>query len=158
MRKREYNTFLKALLFAVPVFLFLTGCAINTLSEKAVPLEESQFTEGNQETAISIYYNFKDVPIPEELEIRKDKSVIFQTAEFTAGLLSFVTKLNSDSLISFFNSKMPEDGWRFLSFFNSSIKILFFVKENRFCIITVTGETRVEEVEILVTPKFQYAK
>ena len=158
MRKASCNTVLIALFLSVLILLFLTGCAINTLSEKTDPLEGSKLTEGSEKTVIPLYYDFKDVPVPEELEIKKEKSVIFQTAEFTAGLLTFSTKLESDSLISFFTNMRPEDGWRFLSFFNSPIKMLFFVKENRFCIITITREARIEEVEILVTPNFQFGK
>jgi len=155
MRKSNRNTVLMALFLDVLILIFLTGCATNTLSEKAVPFGESQLVEESEKTAIYLYYDFEDVPVPKELEVKKEKSVIFQTAEFTAGLLTFSGKVESDSLISFFINKMPEDGWRFLSLFKSPIRMMFFVKENRFCIITITREARSAYVEILVTPNFQ---
>jgi len=156
MREANCKKVLMALFLNVLILMLLTGCA--TLSEKAVPLGESQLVEESEETAISLYYDFNDVPVPKELEVKKEKSVIFQTTEFTAGLLTFSGKVESDSLTGFFSNKMPEDGWRFLSFFKSPIKIMFFLKENRFCIITITGEARSTEVEILVTPNFQTSK
>jgi len=155
MRKSNRNTVLMALFLDVLILIFLTGCATNTLSEKAVPFGESQLVEESEKTAIYLYYDFEDVPVPKELEVKKEKSVIFQTAEFTAGLLTFSGKVESDSLTSFFSNKMPEDGWRFLSLFKSPIRMMFFVKENRFCIITITREARSAYVEILVTPNFQ---
>jgi len=158
MRDANCKKVLMALFLNVLILMLLTGCAIDTLSEKAVPLGESQLVKEGAETAVSFYYDFEDVPVPKELEIKNEKSVIFQTVEFTAGLLTFSGKVESDSLISFFNNKMPEDGWRFLSFFKSPIKMMFFLKENRFCIITITGEARSTEVEILVTPNFQTSK
>ena len=156
MREANCKKVLMALFLNVLILMLLTGCA--TLSEKAVPLGESQLVEESEETAISLYYDFNDVPVPKELEVKKEKSVIFQTTEFTAGLLTFSGKVESDSLISFFRNKMPEDGWRFLSLFKSPIKMMFFLKENRFCIITITSEGRSTEVEILVTPNFQSSK
>ena len=158
MGKANWNEVMMAILLNVLIFAGVTGCATETLSERAVPLGESQLVKEGEETAISLYYDFKDVPVPKELEIKKEKSVIFQTTEFTAGLLTFSGKVESDSLTGFFSSKMPEDGWRFVSFFKSPIKIMFFLKENRFCIITITGEARSTEVEILVTPNFQTSK
>jgi hypothetical protein len=107
------------------------------------------------ETAISLYYDFKDVPVPKELDMKKEKSFVFQTTGFTTGVLTFSGNVESDSLISFFNNKMPEDGWRLLSSFRSIKNILFFQKENRFCIITIISKTFTTNVEILVTPSFQ---
>ena len=155
MREANRNKVLMALFLDVLILIFLTGCAINTLSEKTVPLGESQLVKESEKTAISHYYDFEDVPVPKELEVKKEKSMIFQTAKFTTGLLTFSGKIASDSLISFFSNKMPENGWRFLSLFKSPIRMMFFVKENRFCIITITGESRGADVEILVTPNFQ---
>lgn len=158
MREANFNRAVMAVFLNMLILILLTGCATDILLEKTVPLGESQALKEGGETAISLYYDFEDIPVPKELEIEKEKSVIFQTTEFTAGLLTFSGKVESDSLISFFNNKMPEDGWRFLTLFKSPIKIMFFLKENRFCIITITGEARSAEIEILVTPNFQTSK
>jgi hypothetical protein len=143
-----------ALFLSILVFVSLSGCATETLSEKIIPLEESRVGKQGEETQISLYYDFKDVPIPAELEIEPEKYAIFQTTEFTAGLLTFSGRVRPDSLISFFSDKMPEDGWRLVGSSRSSIRIMFFLKEDRFCIITILGKGRATEVEILVTPNF----
>jgi hypothetical protein len=154
MRKRKRFRALMAFFLSMFVFESVSACATETISEKAIPLEEPQVGKGPGETEISLYYDFKDVPIPTELQIKREKYAIFQTTEFTAGLLTFSGRLNPDSLITFFSDKMSEDGWRLVGSSRSSTRIMFFLKEDRFCIITIFGKARATEVEILVTPDF----
>lgn len=122
--------------------------------QKGNPSRRTRVGKEAGETEISLYYDFKDVPIPTELEIKREKYAIFQTTEFTAGLLTFSGRLSPDSLISFFSDKMPEEGWRLVGSSRLSIRIMFFLKEDRFCIITILSKARATEVEILVTPNF----
>ena len=154
MRKQKRYRALMAFFLSMFVFVSLSACATETISKKAIPPEEPQVGKEAGETEISLYYDFKDVPIPTELEIKREKYAIFQTTEFTAGLLTFSGRLSPDSLISFFSDKMPEEGWRLVGSSRSSIRIMFFLKEDRFCIITILGKARATEVEILVTPNF----
>jgi hypothetical protein len=155
MRKVKRNRVLMGVVLHVLVFVFISGCATQTLSEKATPLGESQQLKESKEAAISLYYDFMDVSVPKELKLQKEKSFVFQTTEFTAGILTFSGKIESDSLISYFINKMPDDGWRFLSSFKSPKNILFFQKENRFCIITIISKAFTTGLEILITPSFQ---
>ncbi len=155
MKKVKRIRVLMGVVFHMLVFIFVSGCATQSLSEKAIPLEEPQQSKERKEAEISLYYDFKDVPVPNELRLQKEKSFVFQTTEFTAGILTFSGKVESDSLISYFINKMPNDGWRFLSSFKSPKNILFFQKENRFCIITIIGKAFTTGLEILITPSFQ---
>ena len=157
MRQIKWNRVLMAIFSNMLIFIFITGCATGTLSERAIPPTESQIVEEIKEPTISLYYDFKDVPVPTELDIKREKSFAFQTTDYTIGLLTFYGNVEADSLISFYNNKMPEDGWRFLSSFKSPKNIMFFLKENRFCIITITSKTFTTELEILVTPSFRMA-
>jgi len=157
MRQVKWNRVLMAVFSNMLIFIFITGCATGTLSERAISPAESQLGEEIKEPTISLYYDFKDVPVPTELEIKREKSFAFQTTDFTIGLLTFYGNVEADSLIGFYNNKMPEDGWRFLSSFKSPKNIMFFLKENRFCIITITSKTFTTELEILVTPSFKMA-
>ena len=157
MRQIKWNRVLMAIFSNMLIFIFITGCATGTLSKTAIPPTESEIVEEIKEPAISLYYDFKDVPVPTELDIKREKSFAFQTTDFTIGLLTFYGNVEADSLISFYNNKMPEDGWRFLSSFKSPKNIMFFLKENRFCIITITSKTFTTELEILVTPSFRMA-
>lgn len=157
MRGVKWNRVLMAIFLNMLIFIFITGCATESLSEKAISTTESKLVEEIREPTISLYYDFKDVPVPTELDIKREKSFAFQTTDFTIGLLTFYGNVEADSLIGFYNNKMPEDGWRFLSSFKSPKNILFFLKENRFCIITITSKTFTTELEILVTPSFKVA-
>ena len=155
MREVNLKKVLMAIFLNMLIFIFIAGCATDIQSERETPTEKPQIVQESVETAISLYYDFKDVPVPKELDMKKEKSFVFQTTGFTTGLLTFSGNVESDSLISFFNNKMPEDGWRLLSSFRSLKNILFFQKENRFCIITIISKTFTTNVEILVTPSFQ---
>ncbi len=155
MREANLKKVLMAIFLNMLIFIFIAGCATDIQSERETPTEKPQIVQESVETAISLYYDFKDVPVPKELDMKKEKSFVFQTTGFTTGLLTFSGNVESDSLISFFNNKMPEDGWRLLSSFRSLKNILFFQKENRFCIITIVSKTFTTDVEILVTPSFQ---
>ena len=158
MRNAVKNWLLVALVCSAFSLLVIAGCATKTLSEKSTPIDDSQLTEEGEEegeTAFSLYYDFKDVPVPKEMKVKREQSFVFQTTEFTAGVLAFSAKVEPDSLISYFLNKMPSDGWRFLSSFKSPRNILFFLKNNRFCIITITSKTFTTDLEILVTPSFQ---
>jgi hypothetical protein len=141
----------------LPVFLLsaLTGCATSTLSEQTTASNEPlQATEAvKPETAR--YYDFEDVPVPAEMEIKTDRSFVFQTTEFAAGLLTFSGRVELNSLISFFRIKLPDDGWRFLSSIKSPKTILFFRKENRLCIITIISKAFTTDAEILVAQGFR---
>jgi hypothetical protein len=155
MRKLKRNRSLMGVILYVLAFFFISGCATQTLSEKATPLEESQQSKESKKVSIPLYYDFKDVPVPEELKLQKEKSFVFRTNEFTTGILTFSGKVESESLISYFINKMPDDAWNFLSSFKSTKDILFFHKENRFCIITISSKAFRTNVEILITPRPQ---
>ena len=155
MRKVKRNRVIMGVVLHLLVFIFISGCATQTLSEKASPLGESQQSKEGKEASISLYYDFKDVPVPKELKLQKEKSFVFRTNEFTTGILTFSGKVESDSLISYFINRMPDDAWSFLSSFKSTKDILFFHKEHRFCIITIVSKAFSTDLEILITPSSQ---
>ena len=155
MREVNLKKVLMAIFLNMLILIFIAGCATDIQSERETPTEKPQIVQESVETAISLYYDFKDVPVPKELDIKKEKSFVFQTTGFTTGVLTFSGNVESDSLIRFFNIKMPEDGWRLLGSLKSPKNILFFQKENRFCIIIIVSKTFSTNVEILVTPSFK---
>ncbi|UCG67439.1 MAG: hypothetical protein JSW12_10850 [Deltaproteobacteria bacterium] len=155
MRDSSLNRVLMALFLALLFLTFATSCATSTLSEEGTPSSESQPVQESVQPVMAFYYDFKDVPVPKEMEIKRDKSFVFQTTEFTAGLLTFSGRVELDSLMSFFRIKLPEDGWHFLSSIKSPKTVMFFQKESRFCIITITSKTFTTDAEILVAQGFQ---
>jgi hypothetical protein len=154
MKELNRNKAYTAVFLNMLIFLFITGCATDALLETGAVPTESQIAQESREKEIPLYYDFKDVPVPKEMEIKKERSFVFQTSEFTAGSLSFSGKVEADSLISFFKNKMSEDSWRLLSYFKSPKNIMVFLKEDRFCIITIVGGSFATDLEIIVMPSF----
>jgi len=148
---------IKAFAFQAFVALCVTSCAASPLSSQPADLEEMQAEQGVEESP-PLYYDFKDVPVPRELDIVNEKSFVFQTTTSTIGLLSFSGSLNTEFLIDFFTARMPDNGWRLLSSLRSPKIMLFFLKENRFCIITIMDKTFGTNVEIIITPNFEQTK
>jgi len=155
MRKVKGNKVIMAIFLHVLIFIFITACATETISKKEAPIEAPVKVEESKEITVSLYYDFKDVSIPKEFELKKEKSYVFHTSEFTAGLLTFSGRVETYSIISFFINKMSEDGWRFLSSFKSPKNIMLFNKGNKYCVITIIGKTLTTDLEIFVTPSFQ---
>lgn len=142
--------------FCYIIIIFITGCSgLDIQKENAASSSESQKLAEIGEPAISLYYDFLDVAVPKELEINQEKSFVFKTTESTTGLLSFSGNVEANSLINFFSNKMSEDNWCLLSIFKSPKNLMFFQKENRFCVITIIRKTFTTEVEILITPRYQ---
>ena len=155
MQDIRWHRVLPALFLPMLFLAALTGCATSTLSEQTTPPGEPRQATEAVEYENARYYDFEDVPVPVEMELKTDRSFVFQTTEFAAGLLAFSGRVESDSLISFFRIKLPDDGWRFLSSIKSPKTILFFQKENRLCIITIISKAFTTDAEILVAQGFR---
>ena len=155
MREIRWLRVLTAPFLTVLIPIAIISCATSTISEQPTTADESQPVKEAAGPVTALYYDFKDVPVPRAMEIRRDKSFVFQTTEFTAGLLTFSGRVDPESLMNFFTVKLPEDGWRFLSSIKSPKNIMFFQKENRFCIITIISKTLTTDVEILIAQGLQ---
>jgi len=155
MQDIRWHWVLPALFLSMLFLTALTGCATSTLSEQTAPQGEPRQATEAVEYETARYYDFQDVPVPVEMELKTDRSFVFQTTEFAAGLLAFSGRVELDSLISFFRIKLPDDGWRFLSSIKSPKTILFFQKANRLCIITIISKAFTTDAEILVAQGFR---
>jgi hypothetical protein len=154
MQDVRWHWVLPAIFLPMLLVLTLVGCATSTLSEQTAPPGEPLQTTEAVEPETARYYDFEDVPVPAEMELKTDRSFVFQTTEFAAGLLAFSGRVELSSLISFFRIKLPDDGWRFLSSIKSPKTILFFQKANRLCIITIISKAFTTDAEILVAQGF----
>jgi hypothetical protein len=151
----RWHRVLPALFLPMLLLSALTGCATRTFSDQTPAPGESLEAAEAVEPETARYYDFEDVPVPAEMELKTDRSFVFQTTEFAAGLLAFSGRVELNSLISFFRIKLPDDGWRFLSSIKSPKTILFFRKENRLCIITIITKAFTTDAEILVAQGFR---
>jgi hypothetical protein len=133
------------------LFLFITGCA-GLQSKKGT--STSQAAAQKDEGPTPLYYDFGDVLIPSELKVDKKTSFVFKTPGLSAGVLSLKGRVETSSLISFFESNMTKDNWKQVSSFKSPRSMLLYQKENRWCVISITDTASIADtrVEVWVAP------
>ena len=144
-QKRLYPAIL---IFMITVVFSIGGCS--SLSKK-----DNKATAPASKTSTAVaarYYDFGDVLVPKELKVDKKSSFIYQTGEFSAGVLVLKGRVETSSLISFFETNMAKDNWNIISSFKSERTMLLFQKAHRWCVINITDETFNTYVEIWVAP------
>ncbi len=115
-----------------------TGCS-TTVKQRQQGQEAGVSTEtttsGGEETG---KYYFDDVRVPEELNYKANKSFIYETPGFKAGILVFSKwRLDVESLIDYFKYNMEKDNWKLINSFRGEESILNFTKPDKACVIKV---------------------
>jgi uncharacterized protein YceK len=144
-QKRLYPA---VLTFMITVVFLVGGCS--SLSKK-----DNKATAPASKTSSAVaakYYDFGDVLVPKELKVDKKSSFIYQTSGFSAGVLVLKGRIESSSLISFFETNMAKDNWNIISSFKSERTMLLFQKTHRWCVMNITDEAFNTYVEIWVAP------
>lgn len=138
-----------ALVLIAIALILLSGCSV-LKSKKSTPPGAS--SSGSAAENAPVYYDFGDVMLPRELKVEKKDSFVFRTPGLTAGVLALSGRVEINSLIAFFENKMPVDGWRMISAFKSPRTMMLFQKQTRWCVINITEGQLSTEVEIWVAP------
>jgi len=136
------------LIFMIAVVFSAGGCS--SLSKK-----DDKATAPASKTGSAVaarYYDFGDVLVPKELKVDKKSSFIYNTSGFSAGLLVLKGRIETSSLISFFETNMANDNWNIISSFKSERTMLLFQKAHRWCVMSITDEAFNTIVEIWVAP------
>jgi hypothetical protein len=94
-------------------------------------------------------YYLDDVRVPSELNYKPNKSFIYETARFKAGILRFSKwRVDVQSLIDYFTYNMEKDNWKQVNSFRGKESLLNFSKPNKTCTVKITdnwmGTTMVE--------------
>ena len=131
----------------VVMLMVAGGCASNK-KDKTATAPSAQSSSG----VPALYYDFGDVLVPKELKVDKKSSFIYQTEGFSAGVLVLKGRIDSSSLISFFDKNMAKDNWQMISSFKSDRTMLLFQKAQRWCVMNINDETFNTYVEIWVAP------
>jgi hypothetical protein len=141
---------LTILAFMVAMIVAIAGCSSLTKKDKqaTAPSSGEQASGG----VSARYYDFGDVLVPKELKVDKKSSFIYQTDGFSAGVLVLKGRIETSSLIDFFENNMAKDNWKNISTFKSERTMLLFQKANRWCVMNITDETFNTYVEIWVAP------
>ena len=136
------------LLLIITIGFSFSGCS--SLFKKD---DKATAPASSTSTAVpALYYDFGDILVPKELKVNKKSSFIYQTGGFSAGVLVLKGRIETSSLISFFESNMVKDNWKIISSFKSEETLLLFQKAQRWCVITITDGNYNTNVKIWVAP------
>jgi hypothetical protein len=135
-------------IFTIAAVFLVGGCS--SLSKK-----DSKATAPGSKTGTAVaaqYYDFGDVLVPKELKVDKKSSFVYNTSGFSAGVLVLKGKIETSSLIAFFETNMTNDNWNIISSFKSERTMLLFQKAHRWCVMSITDGQFSTYVEIWVAP------
>ena len=132
----------------IAMFFSIGGCSSLTKKDNKATAPSVQSDSG----VPALYYDFGDVLVPKELKVDKKSSFIYQTEGFSAGVLVLKGRIETSSLISFFENNMTKDNWQMISSFKSERTMLLFQKAHRWCVMSITDERFSTYVEIWVAP------
>jgi hypothetical protein len=136
-------------LAAMPMVI---GCSTMKSKKASLPSTASPANPAAAPESKSVYLDFGDVLMPTQLKVDRKHSFIFSTSGITAGVLSLKGRVEVDSLITFFQNKMPVDGWQPISFIKASRSMLLFKKQSRWCVISIIKGNINTLTEIWVAP------
>jgi len=129
--------------------LFVGGCATTDLNQK----QDTSTATVEKKESVAVYYDFKDVLVPEELKIDEEATVIISTPGLTSGVLALRGRVEKNSLFNFFHMNMVKDNWNIVSQIKSpKITMLVFQKVNRWAVVNIRENDIYTYVEIGVAP------
>lgn len=154
MRKIAISKKAAAVLIWVTAALLLsvTGCSTLNSKDEGASYAASTEVSAVQPENSHVYLDFGDVMLPRELDLDKKESFVMNTAGMTSGVLVMSGGVDANSLVGFFESKMPVDGWHKVGSFRSARSMLLFEKKTRWCVIAITDGKFSTKVEIWVAP------
>lgn len=110
----------------------------------------TQATTAAPLTPRPIFYDFPDIPFPQELSVVRDDSYVFQAGPGKAGLLTLRGRVDGNSLINFFQSAMARQNWEQRGGFRYRRSVLIFEKSERTCVIKIHEKLYYTYVEVYV--------
>ena len=121
----------------IAMIISIGGCSSLTKKDDQATAPSAKSGSG----VPALYYDFGDVLVPKELKVDKKSSFIYQTEGFSAGVLVLKGRIETSSLISFFEKNMAKDNWHMISSFKSERTMMLFQKLHRWCVMNITDES-----------------
>ena len=84
---------------------------------------------------------FEDVLVPRDMLIDRDASFVYSGAGQPMGLLRMSGRVDATSLMRFFKTNMPNDGWQMVSELRAPQSCLLYQKAQRLCVILIEDGT-----------------
>jgi len=143
---------------AMALILLLTACSglesgLMSASGTAAANQATGKKSAAEPGTLPDLKEFGDVMIPRDMDIDKDASFIYKRSGFSAGLLRLSGRVESKSLMRYFQNNMANDGWRMASQFQAPQSLMIFEKENRICVIALEDSTFQTFVDVWVVPR-----
>lgn len=140
--------------FILIALLILSSCASQS-TPPPNPVSSQQQAAGTT-SAIPptqpLFYDFPDIPIPQELSLRRDDSYVYQEGQLRAGFLTLRGRVDLASLINFFQLALPREGWKPKGGFSYRRSVLIFEKPGKTCVINLYEKLFYTYAEIYVAP------
>lgn len=151
----------KTLAVALVIFI-LSGCLATREPEPQnfEPVTQSDNESQAQQmetrdTASHRYYDFEDIPIPKQMKLDTESSILFESQGIKAGMLTYTGRVDSESLFNYFQVGLPNHDWQILSYIKYGTQILTFSKDDRLCIIRIIEGRLRTELQIWISPKIR---
>ena len=139
--------------FMLTVFLGVawTGCSTSVKERQQGQPVTGEARGGGE--LIGKYY-LDDVRVPSELKFKPNKSFVYETAKFKAGILRFSRwRVDVESVIDFFTYTMEKDNWKLINIFRGKESFLNFSKPDKTCLVKIAENWMgITNVEIQVGP------
>ncbi|MBI5558852.1 MAG: hypothetical protein HY885_14595 [Deltaproteobacteria bacterium] len=121
-----------ALLFS---FSLLAGCT----SFGGMGSDNTQQQQGISSSSQPYYPpDFREVLIPDGLNMNRENSMYVKTDSFNGGVLNFEGRIDVISLSDFFEGSMPKNGWKLSGIVKAKNYLLIFTKPDKTCMITIS--------------------
>lgn len=145
MTKQRFITFI---MFGAITFFLMS----NAIADSDTKGETSPSAVQKDQGSAPVYRDFGDVLVPSEMVPDSESSFIYTTSGLTVGVMTVKGRVESDSLIAFFQSNMAKDNWKLISYFKSPKTLMLFRKETRWSAINITEGVYYTYAEIWVAP------
>lgn len=147
------------IMFAAALCMALGGCAglkkdkdASADTPVSPPVAEERYAPAKP---TAVYYDFQDVLFPVEMKLDREKSQVYVTDGFKTGILTLSGGVDARSMTTWFENNMVKDNWRLVGTLKAKRTLLLFVKQNRYCVISVTDGMLKTHVEVWVAPTLE---
>jgi hypothetical protein len=141
-----------ALLLVVLLGVAGMGCSTTVKERQQGQPVTGPTAQANAEWEGTGKYYLDDVRVPSELNYKPNRSFVYETPRFKAGVLVFTKwRLDVSSLIEFFTYNMEKDNWKLVNSFRGKESFLNFTKPDKTCTVKMVEKwfgTTVVEIRV----------